>query len=221
MFVELVHTIVDTQIERRGWHSICENFPTATPNVLIPEFYSNFLNIDMKNLEFDVFLRKTVYHICHDVVASALQIPRVPNPKYPFTLSFVPPRDKIMKLFCGEAIEWGDRKITSTHNFTFEAYVFNLIMCHNLLTVSHRNTIPLPQAQFLYAFKTGVSIDLSFVICNSWLSMHCSEHTSNRLIHPCVITRLLTHLNMTFLASIFVAFVLLYVHSFSTMVWLL
>ena len=89
--ITLVAYIVDTQIETRGWHSMCKNFPTATPNNLIPEFYSNFLNIDMKNLEFDVFLWKKVYHICPDMVASALEIPRVPNPKYPFTHDFPPP----------------------------------------------------------------------------------------------------------------------------------
>ena len=71
-------------------------------------------------------------------------------------------------------------------------------MSHNLLPVSHRNTVGLRQAQFLYALMTDVTIDLPSVICNSFIKMHHSKDASLSLIHPCAITRILTHLKMNF-----------------------
>jgi hypothetical protein len=90
---------LDTQIEKRSWNSMCQDWPTATPNALI---YSNFQNIKTTSLEFDVFLRKKMYHISPDVVASALKIPRVAHPGYPYTGKLVPLPDTMMELFCGK-----------------------------------------------------------------------------------------------------------------------
>ena len=106
-----------------------------------------------------------MYHISPDVVASALKIPRVAHPGYPYIVQLVPLRDSMMELFCGKTIAWGTKKTNTTTKFTCEARLFNLVMSHNLLPVSHRNTIFLRRAQFLYVFMTGVSIDLPFVIC--------------------------------------------------------
>ena len=107
-----------------------------------------------------------MYHISPDVVASALKIPRVAHPRYPYTGKLIPLPDTMMELFCGKTIEQGRKKKSNpTTEFTCEACLFNLVMSHNLLPVSHRNTVSLRQAQFLYAFMTGISIDLQSVIC--------------------------------------------------------
>jgi hypothetical protein len=193
---------LDKQIDKRSWESMCEGWPTAIPNELIPEFYSNFLDINTTTLEFDVFIRKKKYHISPDVVAAALNIPRVDKPGYPFIDQLVPLRDNMMALFCGKPTAWGTKKSNPTTQFTCEARIFNLVMSHNLLPVSHRNTLGIPRAQFLYALMTGVTIDLPSVICNSFIKMHYSKDASLSLIHPCAITRILTHLNMKFTAAI-------------------
>ena len=139
-----------------------------------------------------------MYHISPDVVASALQIPRVAQPGYPYIGQLVPLRDTMMELFCGKTIAWGTKKTNDTTEFTCEACLFNLVMSHNLLPVSHRNTFGLRRAQFLYALMTSVSIDLPSVMCNSFITMHQSKDASLSLIHPCAITHILTHLNMNF-----------------------
>ncbi len=61
------------------------------------------------------------------------------------------------------------------------------------LPLSHRNTITKTQAKFLYAFITEVSIDLPSVICKSLIEIYEYEDKMSHLIHPCLITRLLTH----------------------------
>ena len=200
--LELVRYSLDKQIMEHSWESMCQDWPTATPNDLIPEFYSNFLNIKTTTLEFDVFLRKKIYHISPDVVASVLKIPKVAKLGYPYIGQLVPLRDTMMELFYGKTIAWGTKKTNDTTEFTCEAHLFNLVMSHNLLPVSHRNTFGLCQAQFLYALMTSVSIDLPSVICNSFITMHQSKDTSLSLIYLCAITRILTHLNMNFPAAI-------------------
>jgi hypothetical protein len=108
----------------------------------------------------------------------------------------------MMELFCGKPTAWGTKKSNPITEFTCEARIFNLVMSHNLLPVSHRNTVGLRRAQFLYALMTGVTIDLPSVICNSFIKMHHSKDASLSLIHPCAITRILTHLKFTFPAGI-------------------
>ena len=55
----LCDTGVATKIKRRGWVSMCHNgHPTHIPNSCIPKFYSNFLDIELKKNEFDVYFRK-------------------------------------------------------------------------------------------------------------------------------------------------------------------
>ena len=44
---------------------------------------------------------------------------------------------------------------------------------------------------------TKVSIDLPSVICKSLIEVHECEDKMSHLIHPCLITRLLTHLKIT------------------------
>jgi hypothetical protein len=99
-----------------------------------------------------------MYHISPDVIASALKIPRVVQPGYPYISKLA---NIMMKLFCGKTIKWGKKKnqIPPLSSIC-EARLFNLVMSHNLLSVSHRNTVCLRRAQFLYAFMTDVSIDL-------------------------------------------------------------
>ena len=49
---------------------------------------------------------------------------------------------------------------------------------------------------------TKVSIDLSSVICKSLIEVHECEDKMSHLIHPCLITRLLTHLKITIPSNI-------------------
>ena len=101
----------------------------------------------------------------------------------------------------------GEKKKTNpTTKFICEVRLFDLVMSHNLLSVSHRNIVCLRRAQFLYAFMTNVSIDLPSVICNSFITMYHAKDVTVSLIPQCVIIRILTHLNMTFPAAIMLVY---------------
>lgn len=193
----LSHTSVATEIERRGWVSICyDGDPIRIPNSCIPEFYSNFVDINFKKNEFDVFFRKNKYHISPDVIATAFKLPRVSNPTYPFSPNSTPSDNEMISYFCGMPMEWGSTKTITTKCFTPESRLYNLIMCFNLLPLSHRNTVTKERAKFLYAFMKKVSIDLPSVLYKSLIEMHECEDKMTKLIHPCLITRLFTYLNI-------------------------
>jgi hypothetical protein len=100
----LCDTSVATEIKRRGWVSMCHNgHPTHIPNSCIPKFYSNFLNIELKNNEFDVYFRKKKkYHISPDVVSTAFKLPRVCNPEYHFSPKSTTTDDAMISHFCGK-----------------------------------------------------------------------------------------------------------------------
>jgi hypothetical protein len=140
--------------------------------------------------------RKKKYHISPDVVATSFKLPRVCNPGYPFSPKSIPTNDVMMTHFYGKPMAWGSSKTITTKSFTDESNMYNLIMCFNLLPLSHRNTITKARAKFLYAFMTKVFIDLPSVICKSLIEMHECEDKMSHLIYPCLITRLLTHLKI-------------------------
>jgi hypothetical protein len=193
----LGHTSVKTEIERRGWVSICyDGDPIHIPKSCIPEFYSNFVDINFKKNEFDVFFRKNKYHISPDVIATAFKLPRVSNPTYPYSPNSAPSDNEMISYFSGMPTEWGSTKTITTKGFTPESRLYNLIMCFNILPLSHRNTVTKERAKFLYAFMKKVSIDLPSVLCKSLIEMHECEDKMTNLIYPCLITRLFTYLNI-------------------------
>jgi hypothetical protein len=136
------------------------------------------------------------------VVATAFQLPRVCNLRYPFSPKSTPTDDVMISHFCGKPMAWGSSKTITTKSFTDESHMYNLIMCFNLFSLSHRNTITKARAKFLYAFMTKVSIDLSSIICKSLIEMHKYENKMSHLIYPCLITRLFTHLKITIPSNI-------------------
>jgi hypothetical protein len=178
--------------------------PTSIPNSCILEFYSNFINIDANKNEFDVYFRKKkkMYYICPDVVATAFMLPRVFEPRYSLNPNSTPTDDAMISHFCGKTMAWDSSNKAGTHYYTCETRAYNLIMCFNLLPLSHRNTISKVRVKFLYAFMTGVSIDLPSVICNSLIEMHQCQDKTSHLIHPSPITRLHTYLKITIPSTI-------------------
>ena len=122
------------------------------------------------------------------MVVTAFKLLRVCNPEYPFSHMSTLTNDVMMTHFCSKPMAWGFSKTITIKSFTDESRMYNLIMCFNLLLLSHRNTITQARAKFLYAFITKVSIDLPSVICKSFIEIHECEDKMSYLIYPCLIT---------------------------------
>ena len=93
------------------------------------------------------WIRGEEYTITPTVVASALGVPMVQHPVYPYDES--PPLDDIMSYLTGTSIQWGsDPRITSSA-LSETAYLFLRVACHSLWPISHLHTIPLERCVFL------------------------------------------------------------------------
>ena len=94
-------------------------------------------------------IRGDEYTITPSVVATALTVPLVQHPIYPYDESL--PLDDIMSFITGITIQRGsDHRITS-HKLTETHYLFFQISCHFIWPISHLHIIPLERCAFLYA----------------------------------------------------------------------
>ena len=93
---------VSRNFERRGWLLLLD-VDHPPPATLIKEFYSNLsVHSYDSNTQVKSWIRGEEYTITPSVVASALRVPMVQYPVYPYDES--PPLDDIMSYFTGSSI---------------------------------------------------------------------------------------------------------------------
>ena len=100
--------------------NLCSGCP-QTPNSLILEFFSNFVDVDSTTISFRVYLRGLWYNISLDVVAAASRIPRVSNPTFPFDCNSAPNCGIMLSCFCDPPMEWGPHVFVGTNHFSAES----------------------------------------------------------------------------------------------------
>ena len=111
------------------------------------------------------WIRGEEFVITLKVVASALGVPLVQQPVYPYTESL--PLDDIMSLIIGTTISWDiDPRVTS-HELTELNYFFFRISCHSIWPISHGHTIPIERCVFLYALITDAPMSFPTLFIRS------------------------------------------------------
>ena len=143
--------------DRRGWLPLLDvDHPPRT--VLIREFYLNLsVHSTSSNIQYvKSWIRGEEYVITPQVVASALGVPLVLQPVYPYDKTL--PFDDIMSLITGTTIQWGTDPRIIFHELTKLNYQFFRISCHSIWPISHLHTIPIERYAFLYALVTDDSI---------------------------------------------------------------
>ena len=134
---------------------------------LIKEFYLNLsIHSNDSNIHFvKSWIRGEEFVITLKVVASALGVPLVQQPVYPYT-KFLP-LDDIMSLIIGTTISWDiDPRVTS-HELTELNYLFFRISCHSIWPISHIHTIPIERCVFLYALITDAPMSFPTLFIRS------------------------------------------------------
>ena len=187
--------------ERRGWLPLLE-VEHPPPTALIREFYSNLsIHYDISNIHYvKTWIRGEECVITPEVMASALAIPLVQQPVYPYT---EPPHlDDIMSLITGTTISWGtDPRVTSSKLIELN-YLFFRISCHSIWPISHVHTIPIERCTFLYALITDALISFPTLFISSLVEVHRSSAKSYGLFFLVFIHRILFDLGLDdFLAS--------------------
>ena len=116
------------------------------------------------------WIRGEEFVITPKVVASALGVPLVQQPVYPY-IEF-PPLDDIMSLLIGTTISWGTNPWVTTHELTKLNYLFFRISCHSIWPISHIHTIPIERCVFLYALITDAPISFPTLFIRSLVEVH-------------------------------------------------
>ena len=133
--------------ENQGWLPLMdiEHPPPAT---LIREFYPNLsVHSDDSNTQYvRSWIRGEEYVITPSVVATALGVPLVRQPVYPYTE--VPPLDEIMSHITDTTIRWGTDPCITTYELTELNYLFFKIACHSIWPISHLYTFLLRDMHF-------------------------------------------------------------------------
>ena len=76
------------------------------------------------------WIRGEKYVITPSVVASALRVPKVQQPMYPYDKSS--PLDDIMSYLTGTSIQWGTNPWITFHELIEIHYLFFRISCHSI-----------------------------------------------------------------------------------------
>ena len=98
------------------------------------------------------WIRGEEYVVTFSVVATALGVPLVWQPMYPYTET--PPLDDIMSYITDTSISWGTNPRITSHELTKLNYLFLWISCHSIQPISRLHTIPIERCAFLYALVT-------------------------------------------------------------------
>ena len=128
------------------------------------------------------WIRGEEFVITPKVVASALGVPLVQQPVYPYTE--FPTFDDIMLLLTGTTISWGTNPRVTTHELTELNYLFFRISYHGIWPISHRHTIPIERYAFLYTLITGAPISFPSLFIRSLVEVHRSSTKSHGLFFP-------------------------------------
>ena len=163
---------------------------------LIREFHSNLSvhSNDSNTYYVMSWIRGEEYVITPFVVASALGVPLVRQPVYPY--SETPHLNDIMSYLTSTSISWGiDPRITS-HELIELNYLFFRISCHSIWPISHLHTIPIERCAFLYALVTDAPMCFPTLFIHSLVEVHRSSSKSHGLFFPVFIHRILLHLEL-------------------------
>ena len=139
------------------------------------------------------WIRGEEYVITPAVVASALGVPFVRQPVYPYTET--PPLDDIMSLISGTSNSWGIDPHVTSHELTELNYLFFEISC-SIWPISHLYTIPIERCAFLYALVTNAPMSFPTLFICSLVEVHRSSAKSHGLFFPVFIHRILLDLGL-------------------------
>ena len=139
-------------------------------------------------------IRGEEYVITPDVVASALGVPLVQQPLYPYIE--IPPLDDIMSFITGTSISWGTVPRVTSHELTELNYLFFRISYHSIWPISNFHTIPIKRCAFLYAFIIDAPISFLTLFIRSLVEVHRSNVKSHGLFFPIFIHRILLDLGL-------------------------
>ena len=136
------------------------------------------------------------------LVANVLRIPRIEFPDYPgYEHLRTVSRDELISAFCERPFAWGECLFTPCRPFTKGPRSMNIVMTFVLHLLSYYNSITEPHARFLLFLLEHLTIDFPSHFILSIIDVHLDSASSDKLIFPFAITRILCHFSVPFPSS--------------------
>ena len=140
------------------------------------------------------WIRGDEYVINPAIVATALGVPLVRQPIYPYIET--PPLDDIMSYITSTCISWGIDPYVTSHELTELNHLFFQISCHSIWAISYLHTIPIERCAFLYALVTDAPMSFPTLFIRSLVEVYKSSAKSHGLFFPVFIHRILLDLGL-------------------------
>ena len=191
-------TDLPTIIYSQGWQSLCDILVTC-PSMIIQEFYSNMHGFDTSIPHFITRIWGTRIVVTSDVISEVLHIPRAVHPDYPSCDRLS--KNELSSLFCESPSSWGDHQNTPCSGFAKCPRFLTMVMTFVFHPLSHYNSITEPRTQFLLSLLEELSIDFPSYFILSLIDVYRDTVTCDKLIFPSVITWILCHFSISYLAS--------------------
>ena len=103
-----------------------------------------------------------------------------------------------MSAFCERPSKWGERQFTYCSGFAKGPRFLNMVMTFVLHPLSHSNSITESRAWFLLSLLEHRTIDFPSHFILSIIDVHLDSASSDKLIFPSAITRILRHFSVPF-----------------------
>ena len=167
--------------EHRGWLPLMD-IDHPPPAILIREFYSNLsVHSNDSSTQFvKSWIRGKEYVITPSVVVSALGVPKIQHPVYPYNET--PSLNDIMSYLTGTSIQWGTDPRITFHELTEIHYLFFRISFHSIWHISHLHTIPIERCAFLYALVTDTPMSFPHLSIRSLVEVYRSSSSTHALL---------------------------------------
>ena len=105
-------------------------------------------------------------------------------------------KDEVLSHFSETPSILGGKQNTPCSSFVKDLRFLNVVMKFTLTPLSHYNSITEPRACFLLSFFEDLSIDFPFHFITSILDVYQDTATSDKLIFPSSITRIICHFSI-------------------------
>ena len=166
----------------------------SCPSTIILEFHSNMHGFDYSIPHFITFVRGTRIAITPELISDVLHVPQESHPDYlgcPHLKTVS--KDKLLSLFCETPSSWVNLQNTSCLGFAKGPRFQNMVMIFVLHLLSHYNFITEPHAYFLLSLIEDLTVDFSSHFILSLIYVYKDITTSDKLIFPFAIMRIIRH----------------------------
>ena len=162
--------------------------------MIIPEFYSNMHGFDYSIPHFITFVRGTRIVVTPELIFDVLHVSQESHPDYLKCPHLkIVSKDKLLSLFCETPSSWVNLQNTSCLGFAKGPRFQNMVMIFVLHLLSHYNFITEPHAYFLLSLIEDLTVDFSFHFILSLIYVYKDTMTSDKLIFPSAIMRIIRH----------------------------